>query len=157
MIAYGTTPSPIGALLLVADDDALIGLYVDEHERSPRPAGDWCPDDGRLDAVRQQLAEYFDGSRTCFELPVRPDGTAFQQRVWSALKDIPYGTTTSYGRLARELGHPTASRAVGAANGQNPVSVILPCHRVVGARGALIGYGWGVERKAWLLRHEGAA
>ena len=98
-----------------------------------------------------QLAEYFAGSRQDFDLPLRPQGTAFQQTVWQALLDIPYGTTESYGELARRIGQPTASRAVGLANGRNPISIVIPCHRVVGANGSLTGYGGGIERKRTLL------
>jgi methylated-DNA-[protein]-cysteine S-methyltransferase len=106
--------------------------------------------------VRRQLDEYFDGRRTVFTVPLRLVGTPFQVAVWEALLQVPYGATTTYGDLAARLGRPTASRAVGAANGRNPVSVIVPCHRLVGADGGLTGYGWGVERKAWLLAHEQA-
>ena len=103
-----------------------------------------------------QLTEYFAGTRTTFDLPLEFSGTDFQLQVWQMLRAIPYGTTTSYGELARRLGDPTASRAVGAANGQNPIPVIVPCHRVIGANGDLTGFGGGLDRKRWLLEHEGA-
>ena len=99
---------------------------------------------------------YFARARTAFDLPLDPPGTAFQRRVWSALRTIPYGTTVSYGELARRLGDVRATRAVGAANGKNPIPIIVPCHRVIGARGELTGFGGGLDRKRWLLEHEGA-
>ena len=110
-----------------------------------------------LARARQQLTEYFGRSRTTFDLPLAPIGSAFQQRVWDVLRAIPYGTTTSYGELARRLGDPSATRAVGAANGKNPIPIIVPCHRVVGSRGELTGFGGGLDRKRWLLEHEGVA
>jgi methylated-DNA-[protein]-cysteine S-methyltransferase len=109
-----------------------------------------------LDRVESQLNEYFGGSRTTFDLPLEPSGTDFQLNVWELLRKIPYGVTTSYGELARRLGDPKASRAVGAANGANPIPIIVPCHRVVGSKGELTGFGGGIERKRWLLEHEGA-
>jgi methylated-DNA-[protein]-cysteine S-methyltransferase len=119
-------------------------------------------DDGRglaggvLARAGQQLGEYFAGTRTTFDIPLDAPGTAFQRRVWDALRAIPYGTTLSYGELARRLGDVRATRAVGAANGKNPIPIIVPCHRVVGANGALTGFGGGLDRKRWLLEHEGA-
>src|SRR2546427_12385838 len=109
-----------------------------------------------LARARHQLDEYFARTRTTFDLPLDPPGTTFQQQVWDLLRTIPYGTTTSYGELARRLGDPRATRAVGAANGKNPIPIIVPCHRVVGARGELTGFGGGLDRKRWLLEHEGA-
>jgi O-6-methylguanine DNA methyltransferase len=106
--------------------------------------------------ARRQLDEYFDGRRASFTLSVDPAGTLFQRAVWAALLDVPCGETTSYGALAVGLGRPQASRAVGAANGANPISIVIPCHRVVGATGSLTGYGWGIEKKSWLLDHERA-
>ena len=110
-----------------------------------------------LARARQQLSEYLARTRTSFDLPLAPSGTAFQRRVWDALRAIPYGTTTSYGELARRLGDASATRAVGAANGKNPIPIIVPCHRVVGSRGELTGFGGGLDRKRWLLEHEGVA
>jgi O-6-methylguanine DNA methyltransferase len=107
-----------------------------------------------LPETRRQLQEYFDGTRTTFDVPLAAQGTEFQQRVWKALCDIPWGETISYGELARRIGDPGASRAVGMANGRNPVSIIVPCHRVIGANGKLTGYGGGMERKAFLIQHE---
>lgn len=105
-------------------------------------------------AAIEQLREYFAGARTTFDLTLAPRGTAFQRQVWLALRPIPYGVTTSYGAIAASIGRPTASRAVGAANGQNPIAIVVPCHRVIGSTGALTGYGGGMDRKRWLLRHE---
>jgi methylated-DNA-[protein]-cysteine S-methyltransferase len=109
-----------------------------------------------LDRARRQLAEYFVSARTRFDLPLDPIGSAFQRRVWDALGAIPYGTTLSYSELARRLGDPLATRAVGAANARNPIPIIVPCHRVIGAHGELTGFGGGLDRKRWLLEHEGA-
>ena len=123
----------------------------------------WVKDDGSgpaaavLARAREQLNEYFARTRTTFDLPLDPAGSAFERRVWDALRAIPYGSTVSYGELARRLGDPRATRAVGAANGKNPIPIIVPCHRVVGARGELTGFGGGLDRKRWLLEHEGAA
>jgi methylated-DNA-[protein]-cysteine S-methyltransferase len=144
--------SPIGLLTLVADDDRLAGLYMAEHRH--RPTIDSPRDDAALPAVREQLAAYFARDLKEFDLPLATAGTPFQRQVWAALTTIPYGESWSYGRLAAEIGRPLASRAVGLANGKNPVSIVVPCHRVVGANGSLTGYGGGLERKQWLLAHE---
>jgi len=149
---FATVPSPIGSLLLVSDGEALTALEMEPHR--PEVAGGARPDTGPLRAVIEQLEAYFAGDRTDFDLPLRPHGTEFQRRVWAGLVAIPYGRTTSYGALATELGNPTASRAVGLANGRNPIAVIIPCHRVIGADGSLTGYGGGLDRKRWLLGHE---
>jgi methylated-DNA-[protein]-cysteine S-methyltransferase len=114
-------------------------------------------DDEATTFATSQLVEYFAGDRTEFDLPLAPVGTDFQLRVWTALLDVPYGETVSYGEIAEAVGKPTASRAVGAANGQNPISIIAPCHRIIGANGSLTGYGGGLERKAWLLNLEAQA
>ena len=144
-----TLTTPIGELMLTADDDgALIAVHLPD--RHP-PTGGWTRDDDHLGAARAQLTEYFAGERTAFELPLRPAGGPFQLRVWAALLCIPYGETTSYGELARELGAPGAARAVGAANGANPLAIVVPCHRVIGASGALTGYAGGLECKRALL------
>ena len=151
MTSYTTTlESPVGTIHLVGRDGRLTGLYLDE-----RPdVGPVEPDDGRLDDARRQVEEYFAGERTSFDLDLAPSGTPFQLAVWEALRTIGYGETTSYVEIARRIGRPTASRAVGAANGRNPISLVVPCHRVIGSTGKLVGYGWGVERKRWLLDHE---
>jgi methylated-DNA-[protein]-cysteine S-methyltransferase len=151
-------PSPLGDLVLTGSDTSLTGVDFPTF----RARADWLEDDGRgpasalLARARQQLTEYFARTRTTFDLPLDPPGTTFQRRVWNLLRAIPYGATTSYGELARRLGDPHATRAVGAANGKNPIPIIVPCHRVVGARGELTGFGGGLDRKRWLLEHEGA-
>lgn len=157
-IWYDITDSPVGRILLTGDERALAGLYLlDAGERSAAIRPEWTRAAGLFDAASGQLAEYFDGRRKEFDLPLAPHGTQFQLQVWAELTRIPYGVTASYGEVAAALGKsPAASRAVGLANGRNPISIIVPCHRVIGADGSLTGYGWGVERKEWLLRHEGA-
>jgi|SRR5215211_1573555 len=146
---YSILRTPIGELQLTADDDgALTGVNLPGCHADPRL---WIRDDDALRAARTQLTEYFGGERTAFELPLRPGGGAFQLRVWEALRAIPYGETTSYGALARALGAPGAARAVGAANGANPIAIVVPCHRVVGASGALTGYAGGLACKRALL------
>jgi methylated-DNA-[protein]-cysteine S-methyltransferase len=145
--------SPLGPLTLVADEGALAGLYMTEQRHLP--VLDLPRDEAGLPAVREQLAAYFAHELEDFDVPLALTGTPFQQQVWAGLREIPYGQTWSYGQLAAHLGRPGASRAVGLANGKNPVSVVVPCHRVVGSDGSLTGYGGGLERKTWLLEHEG--
>ncbi len=148
--------SPIGEILLVAEGGTLCGLYM-KLETGWLPRTDLgIRDDGILSEARRQLAEYFAGTRRDFDLELKMQGTEFQRRVWDALVEIPFGETRTYGQQARRIGLPDAPRAVGAANGQNPISIIVPCHRVIGANGALTGYGGGIERKKWLLAHEQA-
>jgi methylated-DNA-[protein]-cysteine S-methyltransferase len=151
---YTYVASPIGPLLLVRDEVGLAGLYLPDGRRPVTVAPEWERDDAAFDDVRTQLEEYFAGERRAFDLPLHPIGTAFQHRVWTALLNIPFGETTSYGKTAAEIGAPTASRAVGLANGQNPIPIIVPCHRVIGANGSLTGYGGGLDAKRWLLAHE---
>ncbi|MBA3820425.1 MAG: methylated-DNA--[protein]-cysteine S-methyltransferase [Deltaproteobacteria bacterium] len=142
--------SPVGELRLVASPTGIAGLYLPV-QVAPATV------DGRtplLERAAAQLTAYFAGERQVFDLPLEPRGTAFQRLVWGALGEIPYGTLRSYGDLARRLGRPSASRAVGAANGKNPLSILVPCHRVVGANGSLTGYAGGVAAKSWLLDHE---
>ncbi len=154
---YSVMPSAVGRLTLRWSGDGLAGVYFENASVLAR-RGDWVRDDARLAPARAQLEEYFRGARTSFDLPVHFDGgTPFQQRVWSALRDIPYGETRSYGELARRIGKAPGARAVGAANGQNPIAVVVPCHRVIGADGSLTGFGGGLPRKRWLLTHEGSA
>ena len=144
-------PSPIGTLTAVGEDGALVGLYM---ELAPRPLDDELTgprDDTGFDDVATQLGEYFAGERTVFDLPLRPAGNAFELAVWRLLAEIPYGETRSYGDLARRLGDLSLSRAVGAANGRNPLSIVVPCHRVIGTDGTLVGYGGGLHRKRFLL------
>jgi methylated-DNA-[protein]-cysteine S-methyltransferase len=157
-----TVDSPVGALLLTADEDGLSGIWFEQnrHGEPPRylppPERDPASRAGAvLEAARAQLAEYFAGRRTTFDLPLAPRGTPFQLRVWQALRDIPYGRTISYLDLARQVADDKATRAVGAANGRNPLPIVVPCHRVIGADGSLVGFGGGIARKRWLLTHEG--
>ena len=154
MTNYCYHPSPIGRLLLVGDDEGLRRLHLDEAEPWERPA-DWREDPGRFGELRRQLDEYFAGRRRRFEARLAPRGTEFQQAVWTALRDIPFGRTESYGGLAARIGRPKAVRAVGAANGANPIAIVIPCHRVIGGDGRLVGYGGGLARKEFLLRLEG--
>ena len=146
--------SPLGRIHLVADDEGLTGIYLEDHARKPSFAADDGGGWRLLEAAREQLARWFEGERTDFDLPLRPRGTPFQMDVWRALSSIPFGETRTYAEIARTLGRPAAWRAVGAANARNPISIVVPCHRVVGASGALTGYAGGVDRKRWLLEHE---
>jgi methylated-DNA-[protein]-cysteine S-methyltransferase len=150
--------SPIGPLRLLADDDGLRGVYMRRHVREPAPCGPIevgeLPEHPILRAAAEQLHEYFAGARRTFDLPLAGVGTDFQRRVWQALLEIDFGQTCSYGDIARRIGQPSASRAVGAANGRNPISIIVPCHRVIGSNGSLTGYGGGEGNKRWLLAHE---
>lgn len=150
-MSYRTISSPIGELTVVELDGALVGLYMTDHKPAPHLETFGERDDDTLPQLDAQLGEYFAGERTSFDLPLAPTGTDFQQKVWAALRTIPYGETWSYGRLAEAVGQPGAARAVGLANGRNPISIVVPCHRVVGSSGKLTGYAGGVERKAFLL------
>lgn len=152
MIKYATLDSPIGPLLVARDREGITALLLPHAKRPARPDPDWVRDDTAFDDVRAQLAQYFDGERTSFDLPLHLIGSAFQRRVWTALLDIPCGETTSYGAIAAAVGG--SPRAVGSANGQNPIALIVPCHRVIGADGSLTGYGGGLPTKQWLLAHE---
>jgi methylated-DNA-[protein]-cysteine S-methyltransferase len=150
--------SPIGPLLLIGDGSTVSALFTARHRRFAEQSDD---DRSRTSEVafgqaRQELAEYFEGSRQFFDVPVAPTGTPFQRRVWSELREIPYSTTATYSEIAARIGLPGAARAVGAANAKNPVSIIVPCHRVVGSNGSLTGYAGGIEAKRWLLDHERA-
>lgn len=151
---YTVVDSPLGDLLLVGGSAGLVGLYLPTGKDARTPVASWQFDDDAFDSTRRQLAEYFAGVRRRFDLQLDAVGSLFQQRVWRALCEIPYGETTSYGMLATTIGHPTAARAVGLANGLNPISIIVPCHRVIGADGSLTGYGGGLPAKRWLLDHE---
>lgn len=156
MKAFTHFDSPIGRLLLTTNGTALTGLYMEISRKAQSTEG-WVEDGSAapLPETVRQLSEYFSGRRREFDLPLRLEGTVFQQRVWRELCEIPYGETWSYGQLAKRIGKPGASRAVGLANGSNPISILVPCHRVIGADGSLTGYGGGIERKQWLLAHEG--
>ena len=153
-------PSPIGPLTLVAEDGKLTGLYMDTQAHRPDAGmlgGTGDPRDEPFASAARQLRDYFAGRLTAFDLPLAPAGTQFQRRVWAALQAIPYGQTWSYGQLAREVGNASASRAVGLANGRNPIAVVIPCHRVIGSDGSLTGYGGGLDRKRYLLGLEAGA
>ncbi|HTY07173.1 MAG TPA: methylated-DNA--[protein]-cysteine S-methyltransferase [Gemmatimonadales bacterium] len=160
---YTNVPSPVGELLVAASDQGLSTIVFETWRHGPTDGdrASWEPDDGRgpageiLAEARTQLGEYFARTRTTFDLPLDLSGTPFQLAVWQALRKIPYGSTISYGELARRVRSPSGSRAVGAANGRNPVVIVVPCHRVIGADGDLTGFGGGMERKRWLLEHEG--
>jgi methylated-DNA-[protein]-cysteine S-methyltransferase len=160
MPAFSRLQTPIGELTLTASGTALTGVYFPTSRHGPPSVAKpgWV-EDGEgliLGRARQQLAEYFAGKRTTFDLPLAAEGTEFERSVWDALRTIPYGATTSYGEIARRLGDARNARAVGTANGKNPIPIIVPCHRVIGANGDLTGFGGGIDRKRWLLEHEGA-
>ena len=176
MTYYTFLDSPIGQLLLTSDGENITRLFMEDFEGGPTAiAGfadsssrrgfasvrmeSWQPGDGDqvLKEAARQIEEYFAGKRQGFDLPLKPEGTGFQQTVWNELTRIPFGHTITYGELARRIGNPDAPRAVGLANGKNPISIIVPCHRVIGASGTLTGYGGGLDRKKWLLEHEGVA
>lgn len=150
-------PSPLGPLLLLAGEHGLRRILLPQRGAAATPGADWQRDDAALAPARGQLEAYFAGQRRTFDLPLAPEGTAFQLAVLGALAEIPYGQTRSYGEIARRLGRPAASRAVGAANARNPLAIVLPCHRVIGSDGSLTGYAGGLDAKRWLLRHEGVA
>ena len=150
---YSTMPSPVGELTFTGTVEGLTGVWFDtdrhQHDRS-----DWQRDDALFAEARQQLEEYFTGKRQQFTLKLAAQGTAFQHQVWAALCTIPFGETRSYGEQARSIHNEKAVRAVGLANGKNPIGIIVPCHRVIGANGSLTGYAGGLDRKQWLLAHE---
>ena len=150
--------TPLGPLLAVVRDGALVMLEFGSGARAPRASPEWVerPADPLLRAAQRQLDGYFAGRRRGFDLPLRPQGTPFQQLAWQALQRIPYGETRSYGEQAAQLGRPGAARAVGAANGRNPIVIMIPCHRVIGSDGSLTGFAAGLGRKQHLLRHEGS-
>lgn len=151
---YDYIDTPIGPLLLAMDDAGLAHVGLPHDKRPLTPGVDWQRDARRLAAAKQQFRAWFAGELRQFDLPLHASGTAFQQSVWQALCDIPYAATESYGALAKRIDKPRAVRAVGAANGANPLAIIVPCHRVIGANGSLTGYGGGLPAKRWLLAHE---
>ena len=153
MLTMMTIDSPLGALRLLGRGDALTGVYLPRQVAPAAPAGTLPV----LARAAQQLAAYFAGELATFDVPLSAAGTAFQRRVWAQLVAIPFGETRSYGDLAHALGMPTGARAVGSANGKNPLSIVVPCHRVIAGTGALTGYAGGVAAKEWLLAHELAA
>ncbi|MBY6195697.1 methylated-DNA--[protein]-cysteine S-methyltransferase [Vibrio hangzhouensis] len=152
---YLITSSPLGDVTIQASDDGVLGLWFEQHTTLPEELGQLSPEHPILVRAQQQLAAYFAGKSRSFDLPLAAQGTAFQKQVWKALCEIPYGEVISYQELADRIGNPKAVRAVGAANGKNPISVVVPCHRVIGKSGKLTGYAGGVERKRQLLKLEG--
>lgn len=151
---FDTMPSPIGDLLIAVREDRLLHIGFAEERHPHVRRGQWQHSTDRVQAVRAQLQEYFSGQRQHFDLDLLPLGTEFQRQVWAELSRIPYARTISYGELARRIGNAKAMRAVGLANGRNPIPIVVPCHRVIGANGSLTGFGGGIERKRWLLQHE---
>jgi methylated-DNA-[protein]-cysteine S-methyltransferase len=154
LLIYTTVDSPIGQLLLLSDGEALRGLYMQEGRKPTTISPRWVSSTAPFADVTAQLEEYFAAARTTFDIPLALAGASFERKVWHALVGIPYGETVSYGEIARRVGQPSAARAVGLANGRNPIAVIVPCHRVIGADGTLTGYGGGLERKRLLLELE---
>ena len=155
LLTYDVVPTPIGRLIVASDGSAIAGVWM--ANANPRDAA-WASHrgtDALLAQAREELLAYFDGRLRDFTVPLAPNGTEFQRRVWAELTKIPFGTTTSYAALARRVSNAAAVRAVGAANGRNPIPIIVPCHRVVGSDGSLTGFGGGLHRKRWLLEHEG--
>lgn len=146
--------TPIGPLLLVADEHGLTYIGLPRRGLAQKPKDEWQHAPSKLRAASRQFQDYFAGTRRAFELPLHPHGTQFQLEVWGALLAIPYGETASYAQIAQRIGRPNAVRAVGAANGANPLSIVVPCHRVIGSDGDLVGYGGGLPAKRWLLAHE---
>lgn len=154
---YAWEESPVGRLLVAADEEGLRQVLFAEGRAAVQPGPGWREDGHRVAEAVRQLRAYFRGELRVFDLAVAPDGTGFQRQVWRELQQIPYGETISYGELARRVGNPNGSRAVGLANGANPISIVIPCHRVIGSNGKLTGYGGGLRNKEWLLAHERGA
>jgi methylated-DNA-[protein]-cysteine S-methyltransferase len=152
--SFATCASPIGDILVVADDTGLRELHLPGSFAARENLSTTASATATLSRIAEQLEAYFTGELTDFDVPLAPSGTAFQLQVWRALADIGYAKTESYGSVAARIGNPKASRAVGMANNKNPLAIVLPCHRVIGANGALVGYGGGLWMKDWLLRHE---
>jgi methylated-DNA-[protein]-cysteine S-methyltransferase len=150
MLRYTFADTPIGAILIAGDGEAIVEI----HFAGAKPKPDWIRDDDALREAANQLRAYFAGDRRDFDLPLAPRGTDFQQSVWSALQQIPYGETTTYSTIAERIGRPAAIRAVGAANGANPIPIVIPCHRVIGANGSMTGFGGGIDVKRQLLALE---
>ena len=151
---YTWMESPVGRLLLAADDEGLLEIAFGEGRTAPVVDPLWTEGGTLLREPVRQLKAFFTGELRDFDLPLKPRGTAFQQRVWKLLREIPFGETISYGKLARRVGNPAASRAVGLANGSNPIAIVIPCHRVIGSNGKLTGYGGGLDNKRWLIDFE---
>jgi len=156
MIYFDFIPSPIGQVLVTSDGRNLTGLYLENHKGGPTISSDWVRDPSRFTGVSRQLSSYFAGKLDSFEIATFVAGTDFQRAVWKELESIPFGATLTYGEIARRLNMPKASRAVGAAVGRNPVSIVIPCHRVIGSHSAITGYAGGIEKKKALLALESA-
>ncbi len=154
-VLYDVVQTPIDRLVVASDASAIVGVWMANAEPDDASWADRCGSDSLLDEARRQLVAYFAGRLRAFDLPLAPNGTDFQRRVWSALREIPFGAAISYAELARRVSNAAAVRAVGAANGRNPIPIIVPCHRVIGSDGSLTGFGGGLARKQWLLKHEG--
>lgn len=150
MTTFTYVDTPIGALLVAGDTDGIVAI----HFAGAKPKSDWVRDDDSLADAASQLRAYFDGKLRAFNLPLKTDGTEFQQSVWRALREIPYGETTTYTAIAERIGRRSAVRAVGAANGANPIPIVIPCHRVIGASGSMTGFGGGIDVKKRLLALE---
>jgi methylated-DNA-[protein]-cysteine S-methyltransferase len=151
---YTRLESPVGPLLVAGDERSLWAVWLDGQRWSPEIGHDWRAAAEPFAEAARQLGQYFAGERVGFELPLRIEASGFRRLVWQALRRIPFAETRSYGELARSIGRPSAARAVGLANGRNPFAIVVPCHRVIGSTGSLVGYGGGLERKRWLLAHE---
>ena len=156
MMYFHEMASPVGGLLRIGDGTHLKHIHFQSGPHPRLPRGEWVAERAPFESVLNQLSEYFAGQRRSFDLALAPEGTGFQRAVWRALLDIPYGETLSYGELACRIGNPRASRAVGLANGANPLPIVVPCHRVIGADGSLTGFGGGLAIKQRLLRLESA-
>lgn len=154
MIAYTTFASPLGIITLQSNDSGLLGCWFETHTTQPDDLGEHRPAHPILQTAQTQLRAYFAGTLTQFDVPLAATGTAFQQQVWAALRTLKWGQSCAYQDLAEHIGQPKAVRAVGAANGRNPIAIIVPCHRVIGRNGKLTGYAGGLQRKEWLLTHE---
>ena len=154
-VLYDVVQTPIDRLVVASDGSAIVGVWMANAEPDDVSWADRRGADSLLDEARRQLVAYFAGGLRAFDLPLAPNGTEFQRRVWTELTKIPFGATISYARLARRVSNAAAVRAVGAANGRNPIPIIVPCHRVIGSDGSLTGFGGGLARKQWLLQHEG--
>jgi methylated-DNA-[protein]-cysteine S-methyltransferase len=152
---FDTFDTPVGLLTVAVDSEGLRHIRFPSERHPIRQDGDWKRDAGAVREAREQLLDYFAGKRRQFDLPLHPVGTEFQRKVWHALAEIPFGATWSYLDLANRIGDARATRAVGAANGRNPLPIVLPCHRVIGRDGSLTGFGGGLATKQWLLEHEG--
>lgn len=153
---FDTMPSPVGTLLFVSHGNGLAGIYMEEHKRGPLDQAGWVHDPDGFEDAKAQLDAYFRGELREFDLDLSPRGTPFQQQVWAALRTVPFGEIVSYAELARMAGVPGSARAAGGANARNPLSIVVPCHRVVGSNGTLTGYAGGLDRKRALLAHEAA-